>query len=180
VVSTRVVILIGVALFYFSIGAGWLGVATGQSVSSYNGLAVTGRVSPYFTTGLVPSNSSEDGQLWIVLLPLFASSVPILLVGPFFLIAAVVSVISFFRWKLMLVAGILGILSGSLWIWGIDLISQTANSQIEKLCQINCNAVSSSISVYPQVGTYVAVFGGLVLVLGFVLSRFEKLDYPID
>lgn len=177
-VSTRVVILIGVALFYFSIGAGWLGVATGQSVFSYNALGVTGRVSPYLTTGLVPSNSSEDGQVWIILLPLFVSSVPILLAGVFFLVALVLSVVSFFRWRLMLVAGIFGILSGSLWIWGIDLISQTAISQIEKACQINCNAVS--FSVYPQVGAYLAIFGGSVLILGFVLSKFEKLDYPLD
>jgi hypothetical protein len=178
VVSTRVVIAIGVAIFYFSIGAGWLGVVTNQSVFSYNAFEVTGHVSPYLTTGLVPSNSTEDGQVWTILLPLFVSNVPILLAGAFFLAAAVFSVISFFRWKLMLLAGILGTLSGVLWVWGIGEIVQAAGSQIDKLCQLNCRAMS--FSIFPQVGAYLAVFGGSVLILGFVLSKFEKLEYPLD
>jgi hypothetical protein len=127
---------------------------------------------PHFTNGFVPSNSTEDGQVWIIFLPLFVSSVPILLAGVFFLVASVLSVVSFFRWKLMLVAGILAILSGSMWIWGIGVISHSASSQIDSLCQFNCKTASSS--VYPQVGTHLAVFGGLILVAGFVLSRFES------
>jgi hypothetical protein len=180
VVSTRVVIMAGVAFLYFSIGAGWLGVTTTQSSFSYNALGITGRVGPFLTTGVVPVNSTEDGQIWNVLLPLFVSSVPSLLAGAVFLAAVVLSVVSFFRWRLMLVAGILGILSGFLWIWGIGMISQSASSGISALCQFQCNAARSSAEIYPQVGAYLAVFGGLILVLGFALSVFEKLEYPLD
>jgi hypothetical protein len=180
VVSTRVVIALGVAALYFSIGAGWLGVTTTQSTYSYNAMTITGQVSPYLTTGLFPSNSTEDGQIWDALLPLFVSSVPLLSAGEFFLVSAVLSVISFFRWKLMVVAGVLAIFSGGLWIWGIGTIDESASSRITALCQVQCNAARSSADVYPQVGAYLAIFGGLILVLGFVLSRLERLEYPLD
>jgi hypothetical protein len=179
-VSTRVVIAAGVAALYFSIGAGWLGVTTTQSTYSYNALTITGHVSPYLTTGLFPSNSSEDGQIWDVLLPLLVSSAPLLSAGVFFLVAVVLSVVSFFRWKLMVVAGALGILSGGLWIWGIGMIGERASSGLTALCQFQCNAARSSAEFYPQVGAYLAIFGGLVLVMGFVLSRLDRLDYPLD
>ena len=179
-VSTRVVIAAGVVFLYFSIGAGWIGVTTTQSTYSYNALTITGHVSPYLTTGLVPSNSTEDGQIWDVLVPIFASNIPLLAAGGFFLVALVLSVVSFFRWKLMLVAGILAILSGCLWLWEIDSISLDASSKIGNLCQIGCNGSRLSSEIYPQPGVYLAIFGGLILVIGFVLSRFEKLDYPLD
>jgi len=179
-VSTRVVIALGVAALYFSIGAGWLGVTTTQSTYSYNAITITGQLSPYLTTGSPPSNSTEDGQIWDALLPLFVSNIPLLSAGAFFLVADVLSVVSFFRWKLMVVAGFLAILSGGLWILGIGMIGESASSRITALCQIQCNAARSSAEIYPQVGAYLAIFGGLILVLGFVLSRLERLDYPLD
>ena len=179
-VSTRVAIALGVAALYFSIGAGWLGVTTTQSTYSYNAMTITGHVSPYLTTGLFPSNSTEDGQIWDALLPLFVSNVPLLSAGVSFLVADVLSVVSLFRWKLMVVAGVLAILSGGLWIWAIGIIGESAGSKIAALCQLQCNAASSSAEIYTQVGAYLAIFGGLILVLGFVLSRLERLDYPLD
>ena len=179
-VSTRVVIALGVAALYFSIGAGWLGVTTTQSSYSYNAMTITGHVSPYLTTGLFPSNSTEEGQIWDVLIPLFVSSVPLLSAGTSFLVAAVLSVVSFFRWKLMVVAGVLAILSGGLWIWGIGMIGESASSKITALCQFQCNAARASAEIYPQLGAYMAILGGIILVLGFVLSRLERLEFPLD
>ncbi len=75
--------------------------------------------------------------------------------------------------------GIFAILSGCLWLWEIGSISLDVSSKIGNLCQIGCGSRLSS-EIFPQVGVYLAIFGGLILVIRFVLRRFDKLDYPLD
>ncbi len=177
-VATRIVIAVGFAFVYLSIGAGWLHVTSGITAHSYNVLDLAGSVGPYVSSGYLPSNSSIDGEIWVLLAPALVSQSPLVVAEWAFPVSLVLSVAAFFRWKLMLFAGISGVLSGSSWVWGIGLIRGGVVSQLNSWYGYGGRVVSSSID--PQIGAYIAVVGGIVFIVGYFLSRAEKLGTPLD
>jgi hypothetical protein len=51
----------------------WLQVVSDNTAFDYNVLNLADSVGPYFAHNYVPTNSSIDGQIWVVLLPLLVS-----------------------------------------------------------------------------------------------------------
>jgi len=62
-----------------------------------------------------------------------------------------------------------------MWIAGVWLAEPGAVAQLDTW-------YGSSVPWYfgPGIGTYMTMAGSLVLILGYKLSRMDKLDWPID
>lgn len=175
-VSARVVILIGLVFLYLSFGVNWVYFsATGYGVNYSD---VVGYLGPYVSHGYLPDNSTIDGEIWVVLVPQLVSNGALLASVIVFPASAILGVVALFRWKLMVYSGLLALLCGGLWVWGIDLVSARVNSQLDAWLVYAGEAADSSVG--SQVGPYIFAFGGLVLVAGYLLSRAEKLDHPLD
>ncbi len=95
-----------------------------------------------------------------------------------FPIGFVLAAVSLFKWKLMVVAGALSLLSGVFWIVGLNL----AQSQVVRGLNSWQGYVGRNVSsaVWAQPGPYVAIVGGMILLAGYALSRIEILEMPID
>jgi hypothetical protein len=91
---------------------------------------------------------------------------PLLAAEWLFPVAFFVSITSFLRWKLMIVGGISGVLSGSLWIFGINLIRSDAGSQISGWFGYGGKKIVASVDA--QVGAYLTILGGLFLGIGIL------------
>lgn len=175
-VSTRVVIIIGLAFLYLSFGANWLYLSAAGSGLNVSDL--WGYVGPYVFHGFRPDNSTIDGEIWVVILPPLVSNGALLAAETLYPISLLLGVAALIRWKLMLYAGLLALLTAGLWVWGISLVSANVNSQLNAWLVYHGETGTSSI--YPQIGPYLIAFGGIILVAGYVLSKAEKLDYPLD
>jgi hypothetical protein len=175
-ISTRVAIIIGLVILYLSAGTNWVYFsAAGYGV---NYLDISGNLQTYASHGMVFDNTTIDGEIWVALLPQLASSAALVGSVIVFAVSAVLGAVSLFRWKLMSLTGLFAIMSGVLWIWGIDIISPNVNSVLHAWLVYTGEPVSSSM--YPQIGLYLTALGGFVMLVGYVLSRMEKLDYPLD
>jgi hypothetical protein len=93
-------------------------------------------------------------------------------------IGLVLAVVSLFRWKLMVVAGTLSLLSGILWIVGIFIVQAQVVHGLDTWFGYGGRTTSSE--VWAQAGPYIAVVGGVILLAGYALSRMEILESPID
>lgn len=175
-VSTRVVIAVGLAALYLSIGTNWLYFsAAGYGV---NYADISGNLETYAAHGMVFDNTTVDGEIWVTFVPQMASSAALVGSVIAFAVSAVVGVGALFRWKLMSLAGLLAIVSSILWIVGVNAVSANVNAVLNAWLVYTGESAGSSIS--SQIGPYLAALGGIVLLVGYVLSKMEKLDYPQD
>jgi hypothetical protein len=174
--STRIVAIIGIAILYVSAGANWMYFSSAGYGVNY--LDVIGNAENYVYHGNVFDNSTIDGETWVAFLPQLTESG--VLIGSILMFAAsaVLGLVAIFRWRFMPLAGAFAILSGALWVWGIDLVSAKVNSVLNAFLVYTGQSADSSL--YPQVGPYIAAAGGVVLLVGFFLGRVEKLDHPLD
>jgi hypothetical protein len=110
--------------------------------------------------------------------PLLVAPGPLSFAIVSFPVGFALAVISLFRWKLMVVAGALSLLSGISWIGGLRFAQSEVAHGLSKWYGYQGGSVSSA--VWAQAGPYIAVFGGVVLLAGYALSRLDKLEWPID
>jgi hypothetical protein len=103
------------------------------------------------------------GQLQVAVAPLLVSPGLLFLGAWAFPFALVLSLASFARWKLMLYAGLVGILSGAFWIAGLMIAP----------IHLGQDAV-------PQIGAYVCIFAGALLFVGYFLTKADKIGAPLD
>ncbi|MDA4119626.1 MAG: hypothetical protein OK436_03465 [Thaumarchaeota archaeon] len=83
-----------------------------------------------------------------------------------------------FKWKLMLVAGALSLLSGTFWIIGLNLVQSQVVQGLNSWYGYLGRNVSSAI--WAQAGPYIAIVGGVTLLSGYALSRMDILEWPND
>jgi len=95
-----------------------------------------------------------------------------------FPIGVALAVVSLFKWKLMVVSGALSVLSGILWIGGLNIVQSQVVHSLDTWYCYGGRSVSSSI--WAQAGSFIAPAGGAVLLVGFALSEMEILESPID
>jgi hypothetical protein len=174
-VSVRIVIVVGLAFLYFAIGFGWLYMTSGGGGYEFNVFALAGHVGPYVNGGHLPANNSIDGQVWIVLLPQLTKG-SLAAAEWAFPVSLVFAIVTLSRWKFMLVSGAAGILSGVLWIYGISTARDAIVGGLNSWYGYNGRPVTSSVDTL--LGAYIPIVGGAILVLGFVLTYFDKLGTP--
>jgi hypothetical protein len=91
-------------------------------------------------------------------------------------VSLVFAIVALSRWKFMLVSGAAGILSGALWIYGISTARDAIVGGLNSWYGYNGRPVTSSVDTL--LGAYIPIVGGAILVLGFVLTYFDKLGTP--
>ena len=166
----------GIAILYLSTGMSWLSVSGGGTSSQSSPLDLSSVAQTHWgLSGGTPTNDSLSGMVYQIFLSAFATSGFLLMGGLLFPVVMVLSIISLFRWKLMALAGLLGVLSVSSWTVGLWLVGPSAVAQLNEWY-----GSTTSWSFGPGFGTFVTLIGGLVLVLGYALSRMDKLEWPID
>jgi hypothetical protein len=180
VVGTRAVAILGLVIAYLSTGMEWV---MGQVVMG-NGanpalqssfLDYQGVILPFAYT-----DTTWDGWIHIVLGPYLAGPLMILayLLSTACLVACVVAV---FRWRYMLVAGTLGLAGGSLWTIGIYTIPSSVADQLCSWSGYAGRLVSCASPVeWPGPGPYFMILAGAILLAGYVLSRRDILEVPVD
>lgn len=178
-VSTRVVIIAAVFVVFLALGSDWIAFESGGDGSSTGVFGIAESINyAYGPCNCPPATDTIDGQFWLLFLPnVIAPGAPSLSLVAYSA-ALVLGVASIFRWKLMSVAGLLALASGVLWILGVDIVQNNVAQGLDSWHGYGGRAVVSS--VWSPIGPYFAAAGGLVLVVGYFLSRAEKLDYPID
>jgi hypothetical protein len=134
--------------------------------------------SVYGACNCPPSNTFIDGEFWQLMIPLLVAPGALSFGMVAFPIGFVLAAASLFRWKLMVVAGALSLLSGVVWILGIFLVQPEVVHGLDTWYGYAGGSVTSS--VWAPIGPYMAVVGGTILLLGYALSRREILEYPLD
>jgi len=178
-VSTRIVIGLAAFLLFLALGSGWLAFESSDSQYGYTTFDIGSAMgSVYGPCGCPPSNSSIDGRFWQVMVPLLVAPGALSFAFVAFPTALILAVVSLFRWKLMVVAGALSLLSGILWIVGVFIVQAQVVHGLDTWFGYGGRSVSSS--VWAQAGAYIAIVSGVVLLAGYALSRMEILDSPID
>lgn len=178
-VSTRVVIGVSAFILFLAFGSEWLAFDSGGNHSGYTTLEIGSAVgSVYGACDCPPSNSSIEGQFWLVMIPFIVSPGAFSLAAVVFPVGFVMAVISLFRWKLMAIAGLLAFVGGLAWIWGVILDQARIVHGLNTWWGYGGRTVSST--VWAPIGPYLAIVGGAILMLGYLLSRREVLEYPID
>lgn len=183
-VSVRTIAAVGVFLIFLSTGIPWI-QASGDNSAVFSGLDIYGELgSTYGVCHCPPDNQSLGGELTLVLLP---SLLPPGVLSPgilMFPIAVFAAIVSFVRLRLVVVAGMLAAASGSLWAGALTLIGGQAAMKLdvwEALAYQQSGITRAQIpfSVFPSLGPYMLLAGGLVLLATYVLDKKEKLD-PSD
>ena len=95
-----------------------------------------------------------------------------------FPVGFVLAFVSLFKWRLMVVAGALSVLSGVSWIGGVNIVQSQVVRGLDTWYGYGGKGVSSA--VWAQVGPYIALIAGAVLLAGYALSEMEMLESPID
>jgi len=176
-VSTRIVIGIGAFIIFLSLGEGW--ITFSQTLGGYNPYSIGTEIGSFYGPCHCPTdNSSAEGEFWLLFVPLAASPGPLSASLLLFPISIAVAVVSFFRWKIMAVAGGLALLSGVLWLVGVSLVHGSVEQGLANWA--GHGATSAEFGVWALMGPYQAVVGGAILLLGYLLSRMDKLDWPVD
>ena len=175
-VSARVVIAASAFILLLAFGSEWFAFSSNGSRFGYTtfGIGTTlGEV--YGPCACLPSSSSIDGWFWHVMAPLLAAPGPVSFAIVSFPIAFALAVVSLFRWKLMAVAGALSLPSGVSWIGGFRIAQSELVNGLNSWYNYQGRSVSSA--VWAQAGPYIAVFGGVILLAGYALSRVDKLEW---
>lgn len=174
-VSTRVMIALGTFIILLGFGSGWIAFSSSPSGYTYFDIA-TGLGSSYGPCNCPPTSDTIQGEFLLLLLPIVASPGPLIASMIAYPAAFVLAAYSFFRWKVMWAAGALSVFSGALWFTGVYLDQASIVGGLESWS----GSGGGAYSVYVQLGAYFALAGGAVLLLGYVLSKTDKLDWPID
>jgi hypothetical protein len=178
-VSTRVVIAVSAFILALSVGSGWIAFASDNVEFGYTTLDIGGALgSIYGPCACPPSNSSIDGWFWHVMTPFLIGPGPLLFAIVTFPIGFLLAVVSLFKWKFMVWAGALSTLSGISWIVGLNIAQTQVVRELNTWFGYGGRGVSSA--VWAQAGPYIVVFGGVILLAGYALSKMEKLELPID
>ncbi len=171
------VIALGTFLILLGFGSGWIAFSSFPSGYTYFDIA-TQIGSTYGPCNCPPAADSVEGEFLLVLLPMVASPGFLMAAMALYPLAFVLAAVSIFRWKTMWLAGALSVTSGVLWFAGV---SSNQAAIIENLeAWSGAGGGSSAYSVWVQLGVYFALAGGVVLLLGFLLSKMDRLDWPID
>ncbi len=176
-VSTRIVIIFGTFLLLLGFGSGWVAFSAFPGGYTYFDLA-TWLGSTYGPCNCPPGSDTIEGVFLLVFIPLMASPGPMMAAMVLYPIGFVVAGVSIFRWKMMWLGGFLSILAGILWFIGVYLSQGTIVEKLEAWS--GGGGSSATYTVWVQLGAYFALAGGLVLLLGYLLSRMDRLDWPID
>ncbi len=173
-VSTWVVIALGTFLIVLGFGSGWIGFS--GDPRAYTAFDVGWTIgSAYGPCSCPPTNDTVQGEFLLLLLPALLSPGPFLATMILYPASFVLAAVSFFRWKVMWVAGLLSTLSGLLWIVGVYLSQSSIVAGLEAW---SGPGGGGTFTVWAQIGAYFAVAGGAVLLAGYALSRADKLDWP--
>ncbi|HZW84713.1 MAG TPA: hypothetical protein VFE91_02270 [Nitrososphaerales archaeon] len=169
-VNTRVVIVLGAAFAYFSIGAVWLAFDSGGQIFSYNWIDVVGNTgSAYGPCHCPVFPDPAETSFWDAVLPSLIVPGPLsysLLVSP---VALLLSAASLFRWRLMAYAGLASLTSGVIWLVGLQFL--------------NLGQQASTLYIFPDqilLGPYIEITAGAILLGGYFLSLRDVLEWPKD
>jgi len=178
-VSTRVVIAASTFLLFLAFGSGWLAFESDNAQFGYTSFAIATTLgSTYGPCACPPSNTSIDGWFWHVIAPLLVAPGELSFAMIAFPTGFVLAAVSLFKWKLMVVAGALSLLSGIFWIVGLNIVQSQVVSSLNSWHGYLGRSVSSA--VWAQTGPYFSIVGGVILLAGYVLSRMDILEWPID
>ncbi len=176
-VSTRIVIALGTFLILLGFGSGWIAFSSFPRGYTYFDIA-TQIGSTYGPCNCPPAADSVEGEFLLAFLPMVASPGPLMAAMVLYPLGFVLAAVSVFRWKVMWLAGALSVIAGVLWFAGV---SSSQAAIVEKLeAWSGAGGGGNAYSVWVQLGAYFALAGGGVLLLGFVLSKMDKLDWPIE
>lgn len=178
-VSTRLVIAASTFLLLLAFGSEWLAFESDNAHFGYTTFDIATTLGSTYGPCACPlSNSAIDGWFWHVMAPLLIAPGVLLFAMITFPIGFVLSAVSLFKWKLMVVAGALSLLSGVLWITGLSFVQSQVVYGLNTWHGYLGRNVSSA--VWAQPGAYIAIVGGVILLAGYALSRMEMLEMPID
>ncbi|HEV2138854.1 MAG TPA: hypothetical protein VGR53_08425 [Nitrososphaerales archaeon] len=178
-VSTRVFVAASTFLLLLAFGSEWLAFESDNAHFGYTTFDIANNLGSTYGPCACPlSNSSIDGWFWHLIAPILVAPGVLLLAMIAFPIGFVLSAVSLFRWKLMVVAGALSLLSGLFWIVGLNPVQSQVVRGLNSWHGYLGRSASSA--VWAQVGPYIAVVGGVILLAGYALSRMEMLEMPID
>ena len=170
-VSTRLVILLGFFVLFAGIGSPWVAFGSASAVQSYDVVTIASTIGQmYGPCGCPPQGDIPYYQFLLLLVPATVAPGPLLATAFLYPAALVVTILSFFRWKLMLVGGLLSTLSGVAWSLGFVWIGGWYGGAPQ----------ITAYSPWIPVGPYFAVAAGVILVGGFMLTIKERLDSPLD
>lgn len=173
-VSTNTFVVVGFALLFFSIGANWVYVQADGFGFGYNVLDLANHVLAFAVSNYAPTNTTVGEEIWFVFLPYLVSTAPLLAAEWAFPVSFFLGFVSFFRWRLMIVSGVAAVVSGVLWILGIESVTSAFEAQLNNYPGFLGQVRTSTID--PQLGAYMAIIGGATLILGYlvrVLNRFD-------
>jgi cell division protein FtsW (lipid II flippase) len=183
-VATRFVLVFDIFILFLSLGAVWLTVGDPQSgfPNGYTAFGVATMVGGYVGGQQVnPSNytqSDYDAYTQAVLPPLMVGSWELGVALIALPVALVLALVSFARWQLLLPAGILAVVGCVLWIGGISAIAQEAGNRLAEWQGFGGATLQESVG--PGFGPYIAVVGGISLLITYFLTKGGKLDSPLD
>src|SRR5713226_2046981 len=121
-VSARVVIAVSAFMLLLAFGSEWFAFSSDVSLFVYTTFDMgTTLGEVYGPCACPPSSSSIDGWFWHVTAPLLVAPGPLSFAIVSFPIGFALAVVSLFKWKLMVVAGALSLLSGISWIGGLSI-----------------------------------------------------------
>jgi hypothetical protein len=164
-------------LILLGFGSGWIGFSSYPTGYTYFDLA-TSIGSAYGPCSCPPTAETAQGEFLLLFIPKLVSPGPLMATMLLYPLSFALAGFSLFRWKWMWVAGILSVLSGLLWFLGVDL-SQA--SIVEGLAAWSHSGTGGGgYSAWVQLGAYFALAGGVILLLGYALSRMDKLEWPQD
>ncbi len=181
--DVRIIIVVGIFILLLSFGAVWISVGGGQSSSGgYNAFDVASLVGGYVGGQEInpPSYQATDFNAYTqaVLPPLMVGSPELdaaILAIP---AAFVMALASLARWKLSLPAGILGAAGGVLWTLGVPGIAREAGDRLAAWPGFNGRGIQMPVG--SSLGPYIAVVGGALLIVAYLLTTKERLDTPVD
>jgi len=175
-VSTRLVIVFGSFISFLAFSLPWLWLFLGGNLAGvYGPFDFAGALGNQYGPCSCPSSTPTPVQ---VVVPLLVKLTPLAVGGWVFPFAFVFALLSIWRWNIMLVSGALHLVAGVSWVLGTVVEGGYLSSTLDRLEGLSNTSTSYSFSL--GYGPYAAIFVGLLLTLGYILSKRDVLVRPTD
>lgn len=192
-VSTWIVATIGIGFALFAFITPWAQVvdSNGFVEATFSPPDLASAVGDTYgpcgcpPTSSLPQNASQGEPMGATGGVALGAIVPAL-VSPTFLAAGawvfpcafLLAFLSIFRWKLMVVSGLLFLASGALWVAGMAVEASHVNSAIAQWTGQAQGYVPPTIGT--SFGMYLALLSGVTLTAGYFLAGRDVVERPLD
>ena len=170
--SVRLVLAAGFAVDIFALFADWLAAEGGNSFT----LGFT--LPDLFSQQRVPATVSSayySAYASSVVAGHVSGDLTLLVAFVAFALSLLIGLAALFRWPLSLASGALALLGAALWLAGVPAVAPDIVAALKKWPGFA--GTIPGIGVGASVGPYLALVGGIILVLAYVLAKAGRLDY---